>query len=431
MTTALFREVVVWAKLEHPNVIPFFGYFLSDDLKEARLVSPFMPYGDINKHLRRERPERQIRETLALGVARGLEYLHNLNPPQNILISEYRTAVLCDFGLAKVMEQRPSGMTTSTFNQCGTLAYESPELVLSKAYRERESDIFSGKPPYHTAYNVGAIIKWIGTDIPPAAVTSVNCPDYVRGILLGCWVPDPSARVTMRECTRALEGRSFPSRLTQGQLEQANSTASHGTFYREWESTYNLSQQVVQLLSWNLTVDRNFEVHPDAFGHSVDGILEKDDLNPVLAFVRQLPEVPSGKEHARWYTALKQEALAWTATAHPNIARFVSIHVDNAMTCSLSYSRDAADIDLSDFLRNPILDHARRLEIRSVSINQDSHVRLRDYGFASVASEISPALNVDEAQVTNSWRYSSPEVIAGVAPDEKSDIWSFGSIVLE
>lgn len=61
----------------------------------------------------------------------------------NVLVNRNRRAVLCDFGLAKVMQEEPSGLTTSTVSM-GTLRYLSPELLNEEdAPRNLKSDIWA------------------------------------------------------------------------------------------------------------------------------------------------------------------------------------------------------------------------------------------------------------------------------------------------
>ncbi|KAG8899006.1 hypothetical protein FRB99_006973, partial [Tulasnella sp. 403] len=151
MVTALIREVAVWATLSHPNIIPFIGFYLSPRLQEAWLVAPLMIHGNLSQYILSVDPDRDGRLNLALDTANGLQYLHNHKPPichgdikpLNVLINAERRAVLCDFGLAKSMESMPSGLTTSTFNQAGSLAYESPELLLGTSLRSLESDVWA------------------------------------------------------------------------------------------------------------------------------------------------------------------------------------------------------------------------------------------------------------------------------------------------
>jgi len=82
-------------------------------------------------------------------VARGLEYLHILEPPivhgdlkgANVLIDDQGLPKLGDFGLAKALEGDPTGLTTSTAFQ-GSIRWLATELLFDKP-RSKESDIWA------------------------------------------------------------------------------------------------------------------------------------------------------------------------------------------------------------------------------------------------------------------------------------------------
>lgn len=59
----------------------------------------------------------------------------------NTLVNERGNAMLCDFGLARVLEEIPSGLTTRS-TRIGTLRYVSPELMMD-ARHTRESDVWA------------------------------------------------------------------------------------------------------------------------------------------------------------------------------------------------------------------------------------------------------------------------------------------------
>ncbi|KAG8891135.1 hypothetical protein FRB99_003842, partial [Tulasnella sp. 403] len=165
---ALVRELTVWSSFDHPNILPLLGFHLNDRYDEAWLVSNYMQHGNVNEYIAREKPNVGQRLKLAIDTAEGLRYLHTLNPPVchgdikpvcmlptrqedeadrvsqlNVLVNDLRRAMICDFGLARSMESMPSGLTTSTFNQCGSIAYQSPELVMGVSRRSLESDVWA------------------------------------------------------------------------------------------------------------------------------------------------------------------------------------------------------------------------------------------------------------------------------------------------
>lgn len=84
---------------------------------------------------------------VALGAARGLLYLHEQCNPKiihrdvkaaNILLDESFEAVVGDFGLAKLLDQRDSHVTTAVR---GTVGHIAPEY-LSTGQSSEKTDVF-------------------------------------------------------------------------------------------------------------------------------------------------------------------------------------------------------------------------------------------------------------------------------------------------
>jgi serine/threonine protein kinase len=130
-------EVATIGRIHHVNVVQLIG-FCVEGSKRA-LVYEFMPNGSLNKHI--FLPEvctllsyDQMYD-IALGVARGIEYLHQgcdmqiLHfdiKPHNILLDENFTPKVSDFGLAKLYPTNDSIVSLTAAR--GTLGYMAPEL---------------------------------------------------------------------------------------------------------------------------------------------------------------------------------------------------------------------------------------------------------------------------------------------------------------
>ena len=87
------------------------------------------------------------RKRIALGTARGLEYLHEQSDPKiihrdvkaaNILLDKDFEAVVGDFGLAKLLDHRDSHVTTAVR---GTVGHIAPEY-LSTGQSSEKTDVF-------------------------------------------------------------------------------------------------------------------------------------------------------------------------------------------------------------------------------------------------------------------------------------------------
>ncbi|EJD08127.1 kinase-like protein, partial [Fomitiporia mediterranea MF3/22] len=131
---SLVKEMYIWSKLEHPNILRFEGFFLGDD-SYPHLVSRWMEDGTVLDYIRRH-PGTDLLH-IALGIAEGLNYLHLKGiihsdiKPANILMSGSRVPLLCDFGQSRNL----GGLTTFAFSVSasgeskGTISFTSPELL--------------------------------------------------------------------------------------------------------------------------------------------------------------------------------------------------------------------------------------------------------------------------------------------------------------
>ncbi|XP_057431852.1 probable LRR receptor-like serine/threonine-protein kinase At5g45780 isoform X2 [Lotus japonicus] len=143
-------EVEMIGLAVHRNLLRLYGFCMTPD--ERLLVYPYMPNGSVADRLRepcREKPalDWNRRMRVALGAARGLLYLHEQCNPKiihrdvkaaNILLDESFEAVVGDFGLAKLLDQRDSHVTTAVR---GTVGHIAPEY-LSTGQSSEKTDVF-------------------------------------------------------------------------------------------------------------------------------------------------------------------------------------------------------------------------------------------------------------------------------------------------
>ncbi|THU49668.1 hypothetical protein C4D60_Mb06t11960 [Musa balbisiana] len=136
-------EISVLTKVRHRNLVSLLGYCL--DGNERLLVYEYMPQGTLSRHLLDWKEEGlkplewKKRLSIALDVARGVEYLHNLAhqsfihrdlKPSNILLGDDMKAKVADFGLVRLA---PDGKGCSVETRlAGTFGYLAPEMQLNK-----------------------------------------------------------------------------------------------------------------------------------------------------------------------------------------------------------------------------------------------------------------------------------------------------------
>ncbi|QCE13059.1 leucine-rich repeat family protein [Vigna unguiculata] len=139
-TKELEAEIVVLRKVRHRHLVAFLGHCIEND--ERVLVYEYMPQGTLSQHLFswRENDSTPLswkqRVTIALDVARGVEYLHRLAQqsfihrdlkPSNILLGDDMRAKVADFGLVKIIA--PGGKDSVWTQVAGTLGYLEPEYA--------------------------------------------------------------------------------------------------------------------------------------------------------------------------------------------------------------------------------------------------------------------------------------------------------------
>ncbi|TYI57743.1 hypothetical protein E1A91_D11G303100v1 [Gossypium mustelinum] len=147
------HEVEVIASINHVNLVPFRGYCTATVPMEGHqriIVCDLMQNGSLYDHLFGSEVTKlswPIRQKIAIGVARGLAYLHYGAQPaiihrdvkaSNILLDDTFEPKLADFGLAKFTPDDFSHMSTRV---AGTLGYVAPEYALYGQLTER-SDVY-------------------------------------------------------------------------------------------------------------------------------------------------------------------------------------------------------------------------------------------------------------------------------------------------
>uniref|UniRef100_J3L6M2 Receptor-like serine/threonine-protein kinase n=1 Tax=Oryza brachyantha TaxID=4533 RepID=J3L6M2_ORYBR len=145
-------EVSTIGTIQHVNLIRLLG-FCTEGTRRL-LMYEHMPNGSLDRHLFGSSSGHggvlswETRYQIALGVARGLDYLHEKCrdciihcdiKPENILLNDAFAAKVADFGLAKLMGRDFSRVLTT---MRGTVGYLAPEWISGTAITTK-ADVFS------------------------------------------------------------------------------------------------------------------------------------------------------------------------------------------------------------------------------------------------------------------------------------------------
>ncbi|XP_057546319.1 serine/threonine-protein kinase 1-like [Amaranthus tricolor] len=210
------QEVCLMKRLRHPNILLFMGAVTSP--QRLCIVTEFLPRGSLFRLLQRSTGKLDWRRRIhmALDIARGMNYLHNCNPPiihrdlktSNLLVDKNWMVKVADFGLSRV--KHDTYLTTRTGK--GTPQWMAPE-VLRNERSDEKSDI----------YSFGVILWELATQKIPwehlnamqviGAVGFMNqrldIPEDVdsrwASIIESCWNSDPQSRPTFHELLEKLK----------------------------------------------------------------------------------------------------------------------------------------------------------------------------------------------------------------------------------
>ncbi|MBV9601380.1 MAG: protein kinase [Chloroflexi bacterium] len=139
------REGQTLAKLTHPNILRLYEIGEDSAADLYYLVLEYLTGGSLRDRYTRRHWSLTELETLLRPVASALDFAFRQNPPvvhrdlkpSNIMFADDGRPVVCDFGLAKLLEPEPGDdalRVSLTVNQIlGTPAYMSPEQAAGLA----------------------------------------------------------------------------------------------------------------------------------------------------------------------------------------------------------------------------------------------------------------------------------------------------------
>ncbi|AES59881.2 putative glycerophosphodiester phosphodiesterase, protein kinase RLK-Pelle-LRK10L-2 family [Medicago truncatula] len=148
------NEVGTMGRIHHVNIVRLVG-FCADGFKRA-LIYEFLPNGSLQKFINSPENKKNFLgwkklHEIALGIAKGVEYLHQGCDqrivhfdikPQNVLLDHNFIPKISDFGLAKLCSRDQSIVSMTAAR--GTLGYIAPE-VFSRNFGNvsYKSDVYS------------------------------------------------------------------------------------------------------------------------------------------------------------------------------------------------------------------------------------------------------------------------------------------------
>ncbi|QPB44429.1 Ser/Thr protein kinase [Medusavirus stheno T3] len=202
------REMAYMSGLRHNNVVFFVAACVSGN--KIAIITEYMSLGSL-KDVLANKVDHRLRWPLKLAMARdaaaGICYLHGSNPPiihrdiksSNLLVNEYYTVKVSDFGFARIKQDNV------TMTHCGTSGWMAPEVIQNQAYDERADvysfgivlwEILTHKRPF-----AGEPLMKVSMDVIGGRRPQIpgDCPKDYAKLIARCWHQNPDKRPTMAE----------------------------------------------------------------------------------------------------------------------------------------------------------------------------------------------------------------------------------------
>jgi len=160
------KELLILSQIEHENLMK---YYITEEEHEFIYIAMDLAHSTLDKWIQNPGAEREFELLIKVcrDVTTGLKELHRQKiihrdiKPHNVLIFLEETSLgtipkakLTDFGLSRVMDKRPDGVTTSRGNR-GTDTYLPPEV-----YLHTEGDMPFDLQPSFDIFSLGILLAF-------------------------------------------------------------------------------------------------------------------------------------------------------------------------------------------------------------------------------------------------------------------------------
>lgn len=226
------QQIEQVGKMHHQNLVPLRAYYFSKD--EKLLVYDYMTMGSLSSLLHGNRGagrtplDWETRSRIALGAARGIEYIHSRGreishgniKSSNILLTREYNAGVSDVGLAQLVSATPSANRI--------VGYRAPEVTDARKISQKADvysfgvlllEILTGKAPSHGSANDDGVDlpRWVQSIVREEWTAEVFDIELLRHhnfeedmvqllqVAIDCVAQYPDQRPSMKEVVKRIE----------------------------------------------------------------------------------------------------------------------------------------------------------------------------------------------------------------------------------
>ncbi|KAF8845927.1 kinase-like protein [Paxillus ammoniavirescens] len=470
------RELGIWRRLDHKNIVPFLGVTYGfGRIGATSLVSLWMPNGTLHDFLAKHdvRLTTARRLQLLLDIANGLHYLHSfpiihgdLNC-NNVLLDENDNARLTDFGYASLIGEIPEALAYLQWSswRAGAVRWAAPEQIkedipqpMTKSdiysFGNLAFQVFSGQLPWSEVQKDAAVVLHVAEGRKPCRPKSRPVDDRHWEFIERCW-----SEIQERPSANDIVSTLQHFLLTPTPISEASESLSPGLF----TSTVTGKESCPSLIALGRPLDLTGSVvkldgHPIKNGSLANVYRCKHDSNSgtkEVAVKVFLFKITVDKREGTGSEKCAKMVGMWKGLDHKNIVPFLGIvyGFDRRDRAAL-VSSWMPNRTLQDFLveHDGQLTDSRRLQLlldiahgllylhsfplihgyltcNNVLLDANNNACLTDFGYAEIPEVLSYLRGSTMRVGTLRW----PEQIKEDTPQRttKSDIYTFGNLALE
>jgi serine/threonine-protein kinase len=239
------REAQAVAQLNHPNIVQVYDF--GEDKGFAYIVMEHLNGGTLLERMERRLPIDAVLEYIR-PVAGALEYAHGRGTvhrdvkPGNILLDDDGKPILCDFGLARMLDD--SDATSGTGTVTGTPEYMAPEQALGRQPDHR-TDIYAlavivyqmllGRTPFRAGTAAATLLAYIHEPVPLPSSLDPGLDPALETVLIKGLAKSPADRcLAATDLVNALAGEDSQPETRAGFVTTAQDYLSTQTDLAKW-----------------------------------------------------------------------------------------------------------------------------------------------------------------------------------------------------
>ena len=310
----LDNEIRLMSKLDHPNIVKFYGVQKSNS--NIYLILEFCNGGDLFNFMNSNKDSQISEDTIceiASQITNGLLYLHSHQivhrdlKPHNILVSRDEknydkfTLKIADFGFARFL--RPCDLATTV---CGSPVYMAPEIQYGIQYSSNVDmwslgiilyELITKKTPFphvRTQYELAMELKSRGAR-PYCLPASVNASQELRNLIQKLLTIDPKKRMTFEEFTND----PFIHKNSKDNAEML-------------KNSINQNDDLIDLYSYSYEEEDYSESDPNEISNQIDDSNLR--CKPRFSFLVTFPDIKTNKSQTEDYLIEARESAETIAT---------------------------------------------------------------------------------------------------------------------